>query len=97
MTGASRPVPWKPLGDTGVHFWLVQRMAKTCGVDTAQAAGDGDLEPEAWVDMIQRCRACQWTQGCKRWLSRHESESSAQPPMDCINAKIFKKLSERQR
>ena len=97
MTGAPKPGPWQPLGDTGVHFWLVQRMAKTCGVDTAQAASDGALETEDWVDMVQRCRSCQWTEGCKRWLQRHETDATTEAPSDCVNAEIFKMLSERQR
>ena len=46
MTNPQDPVPWLPLGKTGVHYWMVQRMAKACGVDTAEAAEKGDLEPE---------------------------------------------------
>ncbi|MCI5110628.1 MAG: DUF6455 family protein [Marivita sp.] len=88
-------VAWKPLGKTGVHYWLVQRMAKTCGVDTARAAEDGDLELEAWADMVQRCRSCQWVDGCERWLSRQRTEAAA-PPDDCVNARLLALLAERQ-
>ncbi|OSQ44946.1 DUF6455 family protein [Marivita geojedonensis] len=87
---------WRPLGDTGVHFWLVQRMAKTCGVNTAQAAREGDIVEQEWVDMVQRCRSCQWVNGCERWLDRTDIDSSATPPADCLNADLLHLLSKRQ-
>ena len=94
MTGIPKPVPWRPLGETGVHYWLVQRMAKTCGVNTAAAVEDGDLEQADWVDMVQRCRSCQWVEGCERWLSRQDSDGVT-PPEDCLNARLLTVLSER--
>ncbi|WP_439124841.1 DUF6455 family protein [Marivita sp.] len=97
MTGLQPPVPWRPLGDTGVHFWLLQRMAKTCGVNTAEAANRGDLDSEAWVDLVQRCRTCQWADGCKRWLETHRSDLEAKPPTDCVNASLLRLLAERQK
>lgn len=97
MICAPKAGPWQPLGDTGVHYWRVQRMAKTCGVDTALAARDGLLEQEDWVDVVQKCRSCQWSNECQRWLRRHERDATARPPSDCVNAEIFKMLSERQR
>lgn len=97
MTVPQDPVPWLPLGKTGVHYWMVQRMAKACGVDTAEAAKQGDLEPESWADMVTRCRSCRWVDGCGRWLSRHEADAEhSEPPGTCINADLLKLLSERQ-
>lgn len=97
MTGRQNPVSWRPLGKTGVHYWLVQRMAKTCGVDTAQAMSDGDLQEATWVDMVQHCRTCQWVDGCQRWLDQQDTESAASPPGACVNGDIFQRLAERQK
>lgn len=96
MTFGQSSSPWRPLGKTDVHFWLVQRMSKVCGVDTARAANDGDLESESWAEMINECRSCQWVDGCQRWLDRHNDEDHARPPNACVNAGRLKQLAERQ-
>lgn len=97
MTGSQSPVPWLPLGKTGVHYWLVQRMAKACGVDTIKAAEEGDLEPESWAELVTRCRSCRWADGCDRWLRRHEGDDvQLKPPSECINSDVLNFLSERQ-
>lgn len=96
MTG---PVPksrWTPLGKTGVHYWFVQRMAKTCGVDMAVASDHGDIDQSSWADMVQTCRSCQWTDGCERWLSRQDAATGATPPATCLNADILKLLAQEQ-
>lgn len=96
MTGPTPPVPWRPLGDTGVHFWRVQRMARTSGVDPVEAFDQGNMTQQDWVDMVQRCRSCPWVDGCARWLNRHADAPGTPPPETCLNAKGFKRLSERQ-
>lgn len=96
MTVAPKSVPWRPLGETGVHFWRVQRMAKACGVNPAQAADQGDLPQEDWADLVHRCRSCQWAEGCDRWLCNHAGSTGEQPPAQCVNADIFKSLAEKQ-
>lgn len=96
MTPAKDIVPWRPIGDTGVHYWLVQRMAKTCGVDTADASRSGQLDQNAWADMVQTCRGCRWTEGCTRWLDKPDHVAAEEPPENCLNAKLLKLLAEEQ-
>lgn len=93
MTDQPHTMPWRPLGDTTVHFWLVQRMAKTCNVNTAQAVADGALKTQDWANMVQRCRSCEWTEGCQRWLDNHDTTQTAQPPESCMNAKVLETLA----
>ncbi len=96
MTFTHRHIPWRPLGQTGVHYWLVQRMAKSCGVDTALASANGNLTSNDWVAAVQRCRSCQWVDGCERWLDRHDAAGTSRPPETCLNAGLVKLLTERQ-
>lgn len=96
MTRDAGSVAWRPLGDATEHYWLVQRMAKTCGVDPAAAAERGDLSAERWADMVNRCRSCDWVGGCQRWLDRQDSDSDATPPTTCVNAERLRALAERQ-
>ncbi len=96
MTNRQQTVPWRPLGKTGVHYWLVQRMAKVCDVDTAKAVEDGDLEPESWAGIVTRCRSCRWVDGCERWLAQQDGASGAHPPSDCLNGNVLALLAERQ-
>ncbi|MCR9109677.1 DUF6455 family protein [Marivita sp. XM-24bin2] len=96
MTYAQKHIPWRPLGQTGVHYWRVQRMAKSCGVDTALASANGDLNSRDWAAAVQRCRSCQWVDGCERWLDRHDKASKAAPPERCLNAGLLRNLTERQ-
>ena len=97
MIGPRTPPTWRPLGKTGVHYWLVQRMAKTCGVDPAQAAKSGALDHENWVELVTKCRSCTWVDGCDRWLKRHVEDPDAAPPAECRNADVLRRLAERPR
>lgn len=97
MTDFPPQPPWAPLGDAGAHYWLVQKMAKTCGVDTAEAVRTGDLDQEQWAALVQRCRTCQWTEGCERWLARLDHPEAEVPPEGCVNSSILLGLAEGQR
>ena len=90
-------LPWKPLGNTGVHYWLVQRMAKKCGVDLAKAFTDEEIDPDAWAKMVQKCRACDCVSGCKRLLDENTDELLETPPKECLNAELFEILKSGQR
>ena len=96
MKRTAYSVPWRPLGNTGVHYWLVHRMAKRCGVNTAKAVTDGAIDQQDWVGMVQTCRGCQWTNGCKRWLEHLDDDGSVTPPAECLNAKLLETLAEGQ-
>lgn len=97
MTGPVEDVPWRPLGNTGVHYWLVQRMAKRCGVDTSSAAACGDIDQDGWVEMVQKCRGCTWADGCARWLAHLDEDGTVSPPPECVNADILNALAESQK
>lgn len=77
------PCP-KKLGDEVDHFWLVQRMAKTAQIDLAAAFEAGDLTSEDWAAMVECCRGCAWTDGCKDWLAVPD-QSAEIPPDTCLN------------
>lgn len=96
MTQEPHNVPWRPLGNTGVHYWLVQRMAKRCGANMAEAADSGALDQEDWVGIVHKCRGCAWTEGCQRWLSHLDEDGTAEPPRECLNADILKALAVSQ-
>jgi len=97
MTGRVEDVPWRPLGNTGVHYWLVQRMAKRCGVDTSNAATCGDIDQDDWVGLVQKCRGCTWVDGCERWLSKFDEDGTVSPPHECVNAEVLIALADVQR
>ena len=96
MTRGSATAAWRPLGDMTDHYWLVQRMAKACGVDTAAAVERGDLESNGWTEIVNACRSCQWVDGCQRWLDQQEPGQSTVPPAACVNAAKIMSLSEGQ-
>lgn len=77
------PCPQK-LGDTTEHFWLIQRMAKTSGLDLAEAMHKGALDQDEWASMITRCRGCAWAEGCHRWLDVVDQTSDTAPE-PCLN------------
>jgi hypothetical protein len=88
------PCP-KALGDETEHFWLVQRMAKSVGVDLVKASDLGELSQEDWAAMVTQCRGCAWTAGCHRWLdSRAEEVDRA--PETCLNRTMMALLKETQ-
>lgn len=87
------PNPLRPLGDAGDHHWLVRRMAHATGVDVAAASRAGLLEQADWARMTDRCRACQWTEGCSRWLDRPEDEPR-DVPGGCVNRRHLEALRD---
>ncbi|MAY33388.1 MAG: DUF6455 family protein [Rhodovulum sp.] len=81
----------KPLGKPIDHYWKVQDMAKATGTDLVAAWQDGRIGEQEWAGMVERCRACQWVDGCKRWLDQH-GDGNAEPPVDCVNHRRFEHL-----
>ena len=82
-----RPIPLGPMME---HVRLIERMAKTNGVDLAGAMNAGRLTSDHWSEMVTRCRGCDWVEGCERWLSRHTESDGA--PAPCENARILNAL-----
>ena len=86
-----KDLAFRPLGDPVRHFWLAQSMAKATGVDLAAAMREGRIAQADWADMVTRCRACAWAEGCAHWLAAQEA-GTADVPGDCVNADIFTRL-----
>ncbi|MEP2532749.1 DUF6455 family protein [Shimia sp.] len=84
----------KPLGDTNVHYWLAQRMARATETDLVAAMEKADLSQEDWAQMVADCRGCAWTRGCERWLALHSEETAQSAPSDCANQDRFQKLKD---
>lgn len=81
----------KPLGHPVTHFWKVNRMARVTGVDLSAAHEQGDMSSAEWADVVTRCRGCEWTEGCERFLQNHV-DGDAEPPKACANHDLFKAL-----
>ncbi|WP_071672568.1 DUF6455 family protein [Nioella nitratireducens] len=82
----------RPLGDPVRHFWLAQSMAKTAGVDLADAAHKGLISQQEWAGTVTRCRGCSWVEECERWLQGHDLSGAEAAPADCVNAGVFDRL-----
>ncbi len=80
----------KVLGKLMEHVRLVGRMAKATDVDLVQAHQTGDLPQEAWAEMVQSCRRCQWAGRCDGWLDSHDHQDHA--PATCLNREKFERL-----
>ncbi|ABV94354.1 hypothetical protein Dshi_2621 [Dinoroseobacter shibae DFL 12 = DSM 16493] len=83
----------KRLGKANAHFWLVQRMAKTAGLDLAKAVEAGLLRQDDWASMVQCCRGCAWADGCEHWLDTADQNADA-PPVPCLNRTRMARLKE---
>ena len=87
----------KPLGDETEHYWLAQRMARATGTDLVGAMAENDLTQEDWAAMVQACRGCQWTCGCKDWLDSPSAPAARPVPVTCVNHKRFEALHANHR
>ncbi len=76
------------------HLQLVTRMARTVGVDPAEAAAKGTLDQAEWAALVTRCRGCAWAEGCDRWL-RATSDEGAAVPDGCPNRVRLADLAAR--
>lgn len=82
----------KPLGKTNSHFWLAQRMAKATDTDLVAAMEKAELSQADWAEMVLECRGCDWTKGCKRWLTLHDRTPVHKAPDGCVNRNRYKAL-----
>ena len=80
-----------PLGPANRHYWQALGMAKTTGADLPQAMAAGWIDQSDWADMVQRCRGCQWADGCASWLAA-QGEALAEVPRACPNAAVFDRI-----
>ncbi|OWU85493.1 hypothetical protein ATO6_00640 [Oceanicola sp. 22II-s10i] len=86
------------LGDVSTHLQLVRRMARATGVDLDAAHQRGALADAEWAATVTRCRGCQCTEDCSRWLAEGElAAAGPRPaPQGCENKALFATLSTEQ-
>ena len=84
----------KPLGNSMDHYWHVIDMAGATDVDLVAAMDAAELDDQEWAAMVQRCRGCEWVNGCDRFLTEREGKRAV--PETCVNAHIFRSLQSRQ-
>ncbi|MFW2588558.1 DUF6455 family protein [Sagittula sp. SSi028] len=83
-----------PLGPVRRHFWLIQRMAKACGIDLTDATRSGALSQQTWAGMVTRCRGCRWAAECDTWLAQSNDVQAV--PAPCVNKSALDVLRGRQ-
>ncbi len=83
----------RPLGPEKDHYWLAVSMAKVTGADMQTALETGVIDHQDWANLVQRCRGCAWSGGCKTWMS-HQDPSGADVPQSCPNATVFARVLE---
>ncbi|MGV6812732.1 MAG: DUF6455 family protein [Brevirhabdus sp.] len=81
------------LGNLRQHFWKTIRMSKTLGVDLSESMAVGQLSHADYARIVQRCRGCNWADGCESWMTR---QTGPQPevPAQCANADSFDALRQ---
>ena len=80
-----------PLGSENRHYWLAVAMARKTGADMQQALDQGVISHADWAALVQRCRGCDWPDGCDRWLARQD-DGTAEVPAACPNAELFERV-----
>ncbi|WP_217520145.1 DUF6455 family protein [Roseicyclus elongatus] len=83
MTGTTHK-----LGDTRRHYWLAVGMADISGADLQRALEEGRITHGDWAGMVERCRGCNWADGCDCWMQT-QSAGEATVPRACPNAEMF--------
>lgn len=90
----AHPTP-HPLGDEKRHYWLAVEMAQKTGADMQAALETGVLSAQDWAGLVQRCRGCNWAEGCDCWM-KDQAVGDADVPAACPNAEIFARVIEAQ-
>ena len=80
----------KPLGKEIDHYWMLTDMAAATQSGVVAAHQDGRLSQQDWSDMVQRCRACDWADGCRDWMTKVGQADVA--PARCRNREVLSGL-----
>ena len=78
------------------HTELVDRMARTLGLDLEEQVYSGKLDPETLCDTVLRCTGCSTPEGCEAWMAAQAATAEAAPAM-CRNAVVFAELKAGRR
>jgi hypothetical protein len=84
----------RPLGDEKRHYWLALGMAQTTGADLQRALDEGTITHGDWAEVVGRCRACSWAQGCRCWMDAQDRGAAVGVPRACPNAAFFDAVLE---
>lgn len=69
-------------------------MARATDVDLVGAFSEGRITSASWAEMVDRCRACDWVDGCQAWLQK--SKAPRQIPPQCHNQARLELLKSEQ-
>ena len=75
---------------------LVDRMARTLGMDLEEEVYAGQLDPETLCDTVLRCTGCTDPDGCEAWMAAQAGPVEATPIM-CRNGEVFAALKAGRR
>ncbi len=78
------------------HADLVDRMARTLGMDLDEEVYAGQLDPETLCDTVLRCTGCTDPDGCEAWMAAQAGPVEATPIM-CRNGEVFAALKAGRR
>ena len=82
------------LGNIRDHFVKVVKMSNACGVDLSTALDQGQIDAEAYADMVTRCRGCTQVGACDTLLAT--TPTLPQAPDYCVNREEFAHLRGTQ-
>ena len=95
LSDQALPRRYQPMGEARAHYMKALRMARSVGLDLAEAQRVGALPQDLWAGVVTQCRACGWSEGCSRYLSRMDGSDTAPAraaPEGCPNRAIYDRL-----
>jgi len=75
------------------HADLVDRMARTLGIDLEEKIMEGELSIETLSDAVLSCTGCSDPASCEHWVASQEEEVEEAPDL-CRNRALFKLLKQ---
>lgn len=91
MAAKEAAMTLRPLGDAREHYWMTIKMGDALGLPLVEAWEDGYLSPDAYAEMITRCRGCAEPAACARLLDGGKLEK---PPSYCANGPAWAELDK---
>ncbi|MDJ0823586.1 MAG: DUF6455 family protein [Paracoccaceae bacterium] len=82
------------VGEPSRHFFITRSVARVMGVSLSEAMQSGDLAPEGYASMVNRCRGCALVEACQEWLSSQAALAHTPLP-GCMNAGALTELRQK--
>jgi len=83
-----------PLGKLRDHFWKTVKMSRALGVDLGHALHQDHLSRQDYAQIVDRCRACPWADGCESWMAA-QTVPASEVPESCANHDQWVALRDR--